>query len=388
MTTRLEPRRGSLVALCLMTVALVADGSCKPAATSAGLRAVSLAVPTMPPPPPLEVGVDPRVELLCIIFRLAGKPEYNCGLVPTYLADIDQHFATARQHPVIKLTRELGAMVGFDAPMHLAVHLNDADHLALRLPLKPWPEGLDQRWRSAKLKEFLSQARRFVREAKFDEFYRAHQGLYAETAERARRLLITEGRLDWFDAFFGPRPGVRFRFVPGLINGGCCYGARVKLGAEEEVYCILGVTRCDNDGQPVFDSNDLATVAHEFCHSYVGPALSGWAKRLEPSGQRLFTTVADRMQRMAYGDWMTMINESIVRAAVVRYLAATQGPEAATRQVREETARGFLWMDGLSQLLGECEAQRERYPAFRAFMPRIVEFFDQTARQMSAEQKP
>ena len=82
-----------------------------------------------------------------------------------------------------------------------------------------------------------------------------------------------------------------------------------------------------------------------------------------------------------------MINESIVRAAVVRYLEATQGHEAAARQVREETARGFAWTEGLSLLLGEYETQRARYPEFRAFMPRVVGFFDGTARRMSSGQK-
>jgi len=55
------------------------------------------------------------------------------------------------------------------------------------------------------------------------------------------------------------------------------------------------------------------------------------------------------MKRMAYGDWVSMINESIVRAAGVRYLESAQGHEAARLQVRQELDRGSLWMEGLSQ---------------------------------------
>jgi hypothetical protein len=349
---------------------------------------VSLSAAPWPAPaaPPLKVGVDPRVELMCILFRLAGKPEYNQGRVPTYLEEIDRHFAPASQHPAVLLTRQMGSKVGFDAPMHLAVHLTDVETLALRLPLKPWPEGLDQRWRSVELQEFLAKARQFAQEAKFDAFYRAHDQFYAETAARARKVLLTDGRLDWFDGFFGPRPGVRFKFVPGLVNGGCCYGARVKLPQEEEVYCILGVVRCDQDGQPVFTRDELEIVAHEYSHCYLSPHFHGWAKKLKKPGERLYAHVRSRMKQMAYGDWMTMINESTVRAVVVRYVEATQGSEAVARQVRQEIDRGFLWTEGLARLLGEYDTRRQQYPTLREFMPRVVEFFKSAANGLPADQ--
>ncbi len=335
---------------------------------------------------PLEVSVDPRVELISIIFRLAGNPEYTQGRVPAYLKDIDEHFAAAREHPVVVLARQLRSTrgVSYDAPMHLAAHLKDVDSLALRLPLEPWPAGLDRRWRADELQDFLAKARQFVREAKFDEFWRAHRKLYEETAARARRLVETEGRLEWFDRFFGARPGAQFRLVPGLVNGGACYGARIQLGQVEELYCILGVWRCDAGGQPVFERDALDTVAHEFCHSYVNQHIYARTAALEPAGTRLFSRVQGRMKRMAYGNWETMLHESVVRAAVVRYLEATQGHEAATRQVQQEIQRGFLWMKELSQLLADYESQREKYPRFEAFMPRIVEFFNRTAEQMPA----
>ncbi|MHC5003051.1 MAG: hypothetical protein ACYTJ0_07995, partial [Planctomycetota bacterium] len=40
----------------------------------------------------LRVMVDPRVELMSLIFRLAGSPEYTQGRVPSYAVDADLHF--------------------------------------------------------------------------------------------------------------------------------------------------------------------------------------------------------------------------------------------------------------------------------------------------------
>lgn len=41
----------------------------------------------------ISVSVDPRVELVCIVFRLAGHFEYNQARVKRYAVDVDTHFA-------------------------------------------------------------------------------------------------------------------------------------------------------------------------------------------------------------------------------------------------------------------------------------------------------
>ena len=44
-----------------------------------------------PAAPSIEVTVDPRVELVSIIFRLAGHQEYNQGRVDSYTDDVEQN---------------------------------------------------------------------------------------------------------------------------------------------------------------------------------------------------------------------------------------------------------------------------------------------------------
>jgi hypothetical protein len=40
----------------------------------------------------VRVAADPRIELLSIVFRLAGNPEYNQGRLPVYDSAIAAHF--------------------------------------------------------------------------------------------------------------------------------------------------------------------------------------------------------------------------------------------------------------------------------------------------------
>src|SRR5436853_7195050 len=70
--------------------------------------------------------VDPRVELLSIVFRLAGNSEYNMSPLKTYTADIDSYFSPYKEHPAVVLARKLASErdVGFDAVMGMSIRLS------------------------------------------------------------------------------------------------------------------------------------------------------------------------------------------------------------------------------------------------------------------------
>jgi hypothetical protein len=99
--------------------------------------------------------------------------------------------------------------------------------------------------------------------------------------------------------------------------------------------------------------------------------------RLRAAGERLYRWVEEEMKSQAYGNWLTMVHESVVRAAVVRYVRAHEGPEAAAKEVREQVEqRHFAWVGDLADRLAEYEGQRGRHTNFAAFFPRVIEFFD------------
>lgn len=80
-----------------------------------------------------------------------------------------------------------------------------------------------------------------------------------------------------------------------------------------------------------------------------------------------------------------MMYESLVRACVVRYRLASEGKDAAERQIIQENTNRFYWMRDLSDLMGTYEANRSQYPDLNSFFPEIVEFFDTYA--ASVEEK-
>ncbi|MHC4550545.1 MAG: DUF4932 domain-containing protein [Planctomycetota bacterium] len=340
--------------------------------------------------PALAVNVDPRVELLSIIFRLAGNPEYSQGKVASYVADVEAHFGKHRQHAAIETARRLRREYGvsFDAVMSMAVHVEDARTLKEAVPFSPRPAELDRRWRVADARLFLDKARRFAEETDFAGFLKEHQPLFDTAVTRFHQVVEESAGFDWFDRFFGARPGARFTVALGMLNGGACYGPRIRISRKrEDLYCILGVWSTDDEGLPRFDRDMLSTVAHEFCHSYVNWLVDKNEKKLKKAGETIYPLVASEMKRQAYGNWKTMMCESLVRASVVRYVHATRGPEAAQKEVEAQVGRSFRWTPQLSELLEEYEAQRKRYKTLEAFMPRVAAFFKDYAPDFAKEQE-
>jgi hypothetical protein len=329
-----------------------------------------------------DVRVDPRVELMSLIFRLAGNPEYTQNRLPAYIQDIEKYFGEHKNHDVVQLARQLRETrgVSFDAVMSLAIHIEDVDGIEERVPLNPAPKSWDIRWTAEDTRKFQELARRFVKETDFATFIQEHDPLYRTAESRMEKVLEDFGVVDWFDSFFGAKQDASFTVLLGMMNGGACYGPRVVFpDGREELYCVLGVWLKDRRGLPRFDKSVLPTVVHEFCHSYINPLVNLHAGDLEKAGQRIFSSVADAMRRQAYPEWRTMMYESLVRACVVRYRLASEGEEAAERQIVIENTARFFWVRGLYSLLGEYEAHRSQYPNLDSFFPKIVNFFNSYA---------
>jgi hypothetical protein len=333
-----------------------------------------------PPPrggPPVDIRVDPRIELLSIVFRFAGNPEYGNCKIPSYAQDVDEHFARVKDHAVVKHAKRLRQSrgVSFDAVPSFAIHLDGIDKLGERVPFDPLPERLDKRWTGKEARRFLEDLRDFAKEGKAKEFFAAHRDLYAQAEEQMRKTLADHADLGWYDRFFGPRPGARFQLVLGLLNGPGNYGPSARTKDGEELYAILGCSRTDAQGRPDYDKSNVPTLIHEFCHSYCNPVVDAHAKDLLPAGEKIFPFVEAAMREQAYANARTLLCESLVRACCVRYADAVEGQAAAKQAVAYEHRRSFLWTGELAQLLEDYEKDREKYPTLDSFAPRLAQFF-------------
>ena len=329
----------------------------------------------------VEVQVDRRIELMTLLARLAGFQEFSQrNSASPYSQEVDERFADLAAHPAVETLRRLRQErgVGFDAIPAFAVHLNE--DWEARIPYAERPERLDERWSTEEAEAFLGLLLDFVIESGVEDFFDEQAAYYERVEARLRDGLKDDRSLDWFDEFFGAKPTARYVAIPGLLCGGGNFGVGVRFPDErpEEILPVFGCSQFDDEGLPVF-SGFQELFAHELCHSYTNQVVDQFAEQLRPAAEQIYPRVAERMRRQAYGNWRTMMYESVVRACVVRCLAATQGPEAAEQREEVEIANGFLWISELSALLGQYEAERDRWPTFVEFFPQVVTLFEGVA---------
>jgi Domain of unknown function (DUF4932) len=338
--------------------------------TPAALLALSAVVASSAHAQSLIVRPDARIELLSIVYHIAGAGVYNQARDSAYARDVDATFGRFRDHPVAQRARLLedSLGIGYSDPMEFALHLSDATHPREVVPFDGLAHG---RWPVAEARAFLADLQAFVRDAPVGAFLAAHGARYDSAATHFRRLADTTVDPRWFGRFFGHTPAKPFVLIPAILNGGANYGPSVQFPDGPQFYAIMG-------------SDDVPTIIHEFSHSFVNPVVDRHRARFASAGPRVLDAVRQQMHSQAYDSWTTVIYESLVRASVARYRLAHEGRAAADAQVAEERAAGFVWMRELYDLLGAYEANRHRYPDLDAFAPQIAAYWSKLPARLPA----
>ena len=370
--------RRTLVAFLAITLALPVFAQ-PPAAPPTPASAAQPAIP---------VRVSTRVELLSIVFQLAGAPEYNqLNAKSPYAQRAQTYFRDFAGHEVVKLARQYRKDhgVSYDAVMSYAVHLEDAAGAPLT-PLKPKilfgfnPERLDKRWNNERADKFLEALNRFAEDSKAGKFFAENQALFDQAAANLSQRVNARPYRVWLDSFFGGKSTATFTAFPGMLNGGANYGVGVRYAdGREEILPVIGVHKFDAAGIPVFEEADAPVIVHEFCHSFTNPLVDKNIKELLPSFEKLFPLRAQLMRQQAYASAKEMAYETLVRAATVRYAVEKETPEAAAAQLADERARGFLWTSELVDLMGVYQLQRDKHKTFESFMPEVVALMQKIA---------
>ena len=131
----------------------------------------------------------------------------------------------------------------------------------------------------------------------------------------------------------------------------------------------------------MYSKEYLPTLIHEFNHSFINHFLDenkypDYVKELEPAATDLFNSSRWSMAKQAYGNWKTVINESLVRAAVICYmLDKDYKPEEIKNELLEQVQRNFRWMPELVSLLRKYEKRQAKYGSFENFYPDVIRFF-------------
>lgn len=306
--------------------------------------------PAAEPEASWRVGVDPRVEVFSMLQRAAGIPPYApTGDARTpYARRVDAKLAALKDHPAVVHTQRLAEAngIGFDAPMALAVHLGWPG-LEPLLPLSPLPAALDDRWAGVDVEAYLADVRAFVAAAELEAFFAEQAPFFAEVGTTLEDFL---GRYDrhttaWLERYSGV--GVdEVVIVQGLLTEQGNYGPHVVLpDGRTSAYQIVVLWHPDAAGRPQPTEELLTYVIHETAHSYMNPLADAHHGVFAAGASALFAKLERRMNDIGYGDWETLVRESLTRAATRAYLRSI-GAEQALADARVlDDGHGFVWID-------------------------------------------
>ena len=147
----------------------------------------------------------------------------------------------------------------------------------------------------------------------------------------------------------------------------CCY-------TNNKIYACFPVSK-KTKKKNLFDTtnrekNIIDTVVHEFCHSYINPITQKSKINLPIN---FFDKIKSQMNKIAYTNDNSIINEHIVRAIELRFLKMYyDDDEWIQRRIKKLKDQGFIYIDIIIDSLKYYESHREKYPNLDFFYPQII----------------
>lgn len=327
--------------------------------------------------------VDKRIELMALVFRLAGAEEYlpSYNYKSSYMEMVEHKFTHFKESELVKYTQQLRNKfgIGFDAVILFALYteINDGK-VAFRNDVDI--KNLDKRWPQDSLPKYMTLLNKFYKQTGFDTFFASNADLYGKAGEAFKTKVMNEINLKWFDDFFGQKKSENFKVMVSMLFCQGNYGPHIKdKSGNEEYYTIFGSCRTDSAGIPIYGQIGWL-VAHELSHSYWNPVIEPYYPEVMPQATKMFYLAANYLRDIHYGSPKACFYEMLANASAILYDVDNPSKYAFNYDERTQICRnsddGFIAIGTAVEALKEYRKQRDKYPNIADYMPEIVKAFN------------
>ncbi len=322
-----------------------------------------------------DFSVDPRIELISVLLRLSGAGKDGTANEEQRLADA--RFSSFASHPAVARVAGLskGAAAG-QTPLRLALALGDPPELAESgLPPEPW---LSAAGGPAGFRAFAADLRSFVKDASFGSFFDTARPLQHAFVAEAKTEALRESSPSAARVYLGTTlPRLRF-LLTALIP--TSYGTDFELKEGTSTSRVMIWPAADGPGPARFRLDAFGdSVTHELIHGVTDPLVPA---AFAPGG----AVPKGCNDEVGEPSWRACAQEHLVYAVTLRLLALDEGEDAAKAQVASYAERGYPRLPRLVELLREYERNRDKYPAFASFAPRLLTAFGSADADRAAAQ--
>lgn len=330
--------------------------------------------------PPAVQGHNPEpyfsetVELMGLIWRLAGSNEYNQCNVNTVVSSLNQHFASMKNHQAVTLAKQYSQQgVSYDAVTGYANQLIfdeegkiifDPDYLAGS------NSSFDDRWSNQQKNNMLAAVNDFYEVSNFHEWFISTQ----TEQEQAIASFKDVCNLDytWFDSFYGKNDKIASRIILSFMIGNHNNG--ISLKRKDGTFLLTPVLGClsQNYGTVRF-GGDMNLIVHEFSHPYCNPLIEANWSSISTKANAVYNRVSSIMQNQAYSNAKTMMCETLVRSSAIRYMISHNQKNLVNMTLAREESNGFMMVRSLVDTLEKREQEASKYATLADFMPELID---------------
>lgn len=301
-----------------------------------------------PAAPKLEVGLDPRQELVGVLELLGPGPARDLDFgspAHPYVLTLRARLAPLREHRAVRLNAALDRRrFPYHARTDLLNRLGPLPDLAPRdggaLPeLQDLPQG----------KAWLEGARAFAREPGFQSALAAARPEIAGPVERFRAKVAAHRFVERFEAFLGePFPGtVHLVLSPLYYDEFMRNSTLFDAAGRARVRIVYGPEFEPDHGELEWEDEVAESVWREMAHAVFDPRVDAAAKDVAGRAH-LFAAEKGRCLDI----WPSCLKEQIARAVMLRLMELHEGREAAGD---ERTVETYLQVPALERALRAWE---------------------------------
>ncbi len=332
----------------------------------------------------IEVTLNPNIHTSHIIELFVWPGEY-----PTrpMIGEAQAYFRAYADHPAIKLSDSLllNEIYYFDELTEILLYMEDFPSTNFRHSLK----GTPYESRAQEIYDWTSLIARFYEDADVKGFLEKNRAYYKGAIKEVEKNLPPDNFVGLIEDYY--RTSMHSYSIipaPEMPTGGA-YGTR-GIGPYVRTAHGMAISQVISASLPLepkadineykefgFDNkeNTIRMSYHEFGHAFVNPLFENNVKLVEMAEKSsfLFTEEYQKiMKQQNYGDWLTVVQEHLVRLGEIR-LAERCGDTKWAEELREYhiDELKFIYLPALEQEVLEYEKNAE-IDSFEDFLPELL----------------
>lgn len=327
----------------------------------------------------ITVGVLPQVELISVVQTISRYPEFFGFLMAkdstAYSREVLTHFGPYRSHPAVAMFNRLSLqprMLNFSAPSNIMLFTDE--YLYLRNDIVTDTFVTDRAGGHDSLMVFLRLMRDFAVQSSFNGFFTRHSNFYRTLVENTINSTGPADYIAGLEEFYGSRQK-SYNIVLVTLYGSVGYGNSLLYpDGKRDIYNTMGPRSVKAD-IPYFGDEEYLThmIRHEFSHPYINPLTEKYWDLIKGCSAS-YELIPEVARKNVCGDWQECINEFVIRA-ITTYLAYGDSDEAGEKAYTRESGRGVSCLDELLKNIRLYESERNSFPTFESFYPRLLEVF-------------